>query len=389
MEKLVTSELKLGVIAGGQLGKMLIQEASKWDIISYVLDNDENCPARSVASHYINGDHMDFDAVYNFGKQVDLVTFEIESVNTDALFKLKEEGVRVVPDPAILKLIQDKGSQKEFYEVNQIPTSPFKLYNNIEEIKKSIESGEIQLPFVQKLRKGGYDGRGVAVINNEKDISLLLDGPSVIEEKVSIAKEIAIIVARNENGEVKTFPAVEMVFDSAANLVEKLISPANISIVDEKEAQEIAKSIITKLNMRGLLAVELFIDDKGKILVNEVAPRPHNSGHHTIESIITSQYEQHLRAISNLPLGSTEVKLPSVMLNLLGEEGFEGNVKYEGLTESLAIEGVKIHLYGKKITKPYRKMGHITVLAKTQEEAINKADKVKHQIKVKAWNKHK
>lgn len=389
MEKLVTSNLKLGIIAGGQLGKMLIQEASKWDIISYILDKDETCPARNIANHYIKGDHMDFDAVYNFGKQVDLLTFEIESVNTDALFKLKEEGVKVVPDPAILKLIQDKGSQKAFYEKNEIPTSLFKLYENTTKIEQALQHGEIAFPFVQKLRKGGYDGRGVAVINDENDLRSLLEGPSVIEEKVSILKEIAVIVARNEKGEVKTFPAVEMVFDHKANLVEKLVSPALISEKEDQTARKIATDLISKLNMRGLLAVELFIDKTGKILVNEVAPRPHNSGHHTIESIITSQFEQHLRAITNLPLGSTQIKLPSVMINLLGEDGHEGNVKYEGLTESMAIEGVKVHLYGKKITRPYRKMGHITVLGQTLEEAIKKADIVKKQIKVKAWNNHK
>jgi 5-(carboxyamino)imidazole ribonucleotide synthase len=385
MEKLVTSELKLGIIAGGQLGKMLIQEASKWDIITYVLDNDESCPAGSIATHFTKGNHKAFNDVYNFGKKVDVLTFEIESVNTEALFQLKEEGIKVFPDPGVLKLIQDKGSQKKFYKKHSIPTSSFDLYEGMEEIKKAIQSNTLKYPFVQKLRKGGYDGRGVAVINGEHDLPKLLDGSSVVEDKVNIEKEISIIAARNRKGEVKAFPAVEMVFDNTANLVEKLISPAEITKEQEEKAKTIAVNIITKLDMSGVLAVELFINNHGEIYVNEVAPRPHNSGHHTIESIITSQYEQHLRAISNLPLGSTRIKVSSIMINLLGEEGYEGNVKYEGLTDSMAIDGVKIHLYGKKITKPFRKMGHVTVLSDNLEEALKKAEIVKNQIKVKAW----
>jgi 5-(carboxyamino)imidazole ribonucleotide synthase len=385
LEKLVTSNLKLGIIAGGQLGKMLIQEASKWDIITYILDSNEDCPAGKIASHFIQGSNVDFDSVYHFGKLVDLLTFELENVNIEALKKLKSEGHRIVPDPEILELIQDKGLQKRFYQRNGIPNSPFKLFESESAIMNGIEKGEIALPLVQKIRKGGYDGRGVAVISDRNDFHKILTGPSVIEDKVEIAKEISAIVARNAKGEIKCFPVVEMIFDPKANLVDKLICPSSIPVEQAEKIMSVASKIIETLNMEGLLAVEFFIDTQGKILVNEMAPRPHNSGHHTIESIITSQFEQHLRAILNLPLGSTRLKLPSVMINILGSEGYEGPVVYEGLTESMAIEGVKIHLYGKKITQAYRKMGHVTVLSSSVEEAMEKAEKVKQLIKVKSW----
>lgn len=387
MERLVTSELKLGIIAGGQLGKMLIQEASKWDIISYVLDKDEECPAGKIASHFIKGDHLDFESVYQFGKLVDVLTFEMENINIDALRKLKSEGIKIAPDPDILALIQDKGLQKEFYRKNGIPTSPFTLVESISELRGLIEKGTITFPFVQKIRKGGYDGRGVAVVNSDKELSRVLEGPSVVEEKVSIEKEIAVIAARNRKGEIRCFPVVEMVFDPHANLVDKLICPSSVTVEQSEKAISIAGELIELLNMEGVLAVEFFINTAGEIIVNEVAPRTHNSGHHTIESMITSQFEQHLRAILNLPLGSTKLKLPSVMLNILGDEGYEGPVLYEGLTESMAIEGVKIHLYGKKNTMPYRKMGHVTVLSSTLECALKKAEKVNQLIKVKSWIK--
>ncbi len=384
MERLVTSNLKLGIIAGGQLGKMLIQEASKWDIISYVLDNDENCPAGKIASYFVKGNCCDYDSVYEFGKSVDVLTFEIENINIDALKKLKSEGKKVLPDPDILELIQDKGLQKEFYRKNGIPTSDFKNFDSDLEVKKAAKEGEIDFPFVQKLRKGGYDGRGVSVINCEDDINRLLSGPSVVEKKIDIVKEVSVIAARNNRGQVKCFPVVEMIFDPEVNLVDKLVCPSTISAEQSAKATSLAAEIVDLLDMKGILAVEFFINREGAVIVNESAPRPHNSGHHTIESIITSQYEQHLRAILDLPLGSTKIKLPSVMINILGEPGFEGPVIYEGLTESLDIDGVKIHLYGKKITRPYRKMGHATVLSSCPGGAIKKADIVKQLIKVKS-----
>ena len=384
MKKLSTSNLKLGIIAGGQLGKMLIQEASKWDIETYVMDGDENCPARHIASHYVNGSYLDFDDVYNFGKLVDVLTFEIESVNIAALKKLQSEGIQISPDPQILELIQDKGLQKQFYEKNAIPTSPFRMYESAQTIQADIENGTINFPFVQKLRKGGYDGRGVAVINSHEDLPKLLPGASIVEEKVEIVKEISVIVARNLSGEMKCYPLVEMVFDSTANLVDKLICPASIYTEQTEKALYLAQKIIETLNMEGLLAIEFFIDSRGKVIVNEMAPRTHNSGHHTIESVITSQFEQQLRAVLNLPLGSTHLKLPSVMVNILGEQGYEGPPIYEGLEESMAIEGVKIHLYGKKITRPYRKIGHVTILASSLERALEKAQQVKQLIRVRS-----
>jgi len=385
IEKLVTSSLKMGVIAGGQLGKMLIQEASKWDIATYVLDPDEGCSARNVASVYVKGDFNDFDTVYEFGKLVDILTFELENVNIEALQKLKSEGLKIVPDPDILALIQDKGLQKEFYVKHALPTSSFICCENEEEIIEAMKAGKLAYPFVQKLRRGGYDGRGVSLIHSSEDT--LLTGTSMLEQKVEISKEIAVIAARNSAGEVRCFPAVEMAFNDQTNLVEEIFCPANITQEQDKTAETLAIDIIEKLDMVGLLAIEFFIDKEGEILINEVAPRPHNSGHHTIDSVVTSQLEQLLRAILDLPLGSTKLTSASVMLNLLGEPGYEGPVYYEGFSECLAIEGVKIHLYGKKNTRPSRKMGHVTVLSDTVENAFKKAEKVKNLLKVKSWEK--
>jgi 5-(carboxyamino)imidazole ribonucleotide synthase len=385
MEKLVTSEVKLGIIAGGQLGKMLVLAASNWNVNTYVLDKVEHCPASSSCTFFLKGDPLNFDDVYNFGHLVDVLTLELENVNVEALKRLKKEGKKIYPDPEKLEIIQDKGLQKQFYEKIKIPSPSFNLLGGKQEIIDSIESGNLAFPFVQKLRKGGYDGHGVSIIHSKDDLNILLDGPSVIEKLIDIDKEISAIVARNEKGEVRCHPTVEMEFNPGANLVEKLICPSTLPEEIENEVEKIAVKIIDEFNLYGLLAVEMFVDRNKKIWVNEIAPRPHNSGHHTIESAITSQFEQLLRAIFNLPLGSTRIKIPSVMINLLGEPGFEGRVKYEGLTECMAIEGVKIHLYGKKITKPYRKMGHVTVLAPTISEAKNKADFVKQKMKVISW----
>ena len=384
IEKLVTSSLKMGVIAGGQLGKMLIQEASQWDIETHILDPDEACSARSVASVYVKGDFTDFNDVYNFGKQVDILTFELENVNIEALQKLKAEGLKIVPDPDILALIQDKGLQKEFYAKHDLPTSPF-ICCEEREITDALERGELVYPFVQKLRKGGYDGRGVSLIHSSKDE--LLKGTSMCEQKVDIEKEIAVIAARNSADEVRCFPAVEMTFNDKTNLVEEIFCPADITTEQATQAQTLAVKIIRDLDMVGLLAVEFFIDKEGKILINEVAPRPHNSGHHTIDSMVTSQHKQLLRAILDLPLGSTEMMKKSVMLNLLGEPGYEGPVYYEGFEECMAIEGVKIHLYGKKETRPSRKMGHVTIISDSLDHARNKAQEVKRLLKVKSCQK--
>ncbi len=385
MEKLVTSEVKLGIIAGGQLGKMLVLAASNWNVKTYVLDKDDHCPASSSCTFFFKGDQLNYDDVYRFGQLVDVLTLELENVNIVALKKLKQEGKRIYPDPDKLEIIQDKGLQKKFYEKIKVPSSSFSLFNSKQEIISAVESGKRPIPFVQKIRNGGYDGKGVSIIRSKDDLNNLLDGASVVEDLVDVDKEISAIVARNERGEVKCHPTVEMEFNSQANLVEKLICPSTLSAEIENEAEDIAIKIITELNLYGLLAVEMFVDKNSKIWVNEIAPRPHNSGHHTIESAITSQFEQLLRAIFNLPLGSTKLKMPAVMINLLGEPEYEGKVRYEGLSECMEIEGVKIHLYGKKTTKPFRKMGHVTILAPTVDEAKSKADFVKQKLKVVSW----
>lgn len=386
MEQLVTSNFKLGIIAGGQLGKMLALAASNWDINTYILDPDEYCPASTICTNYTKGDYTDYETVYQFGKRVNMLTFDIENINIEALIQLKKEGTIIYPEPEILNLIKDKGLQKQFYKEHHIPSSSFNLYESKSEILNDLKEEKIKFPFVQKLRTSGYDGKGVEVINNSDDLSKLMEGLSLIEEKVIIKKELAVIIARNTKGEIKSFPLVEMEFNPEANLVERLICPSNEPISIHEEAKKMAEKIISKLGMTGILAVEFFIDASGNLLVNEVAPRPHNSGHHTIESCITSQYEQHLRSILGFPLGATTIKIPSVMINLLGEKKEYGLVKYEGLTECMSIEGTKIHIYGKKETKPFRKMGHVTVLDTSIEEAKLKAKKVSEILKVKSWN---
>jgi len=385
MEQLVTSDFKLGIIAGGQLGKMLVLAASNWDVKTYILDADPHCPASTCCTCFVEGSQLQYDDVIRFGNMVDMITFEIENVNIEALRQLKAQGKRIFPDPDALGIIQDKGLQKAFYRDHNIPSPQFLLFENTEEIMAATETGRLSLPFVQKLRKGGYDGKGVAVIRTKSDLNNLLPGPSVVEDLVHIQKEISVIAARNSRGEVRCFPVVEMEFNEGANLVETLICPASLPENTAAKAKQVAVELISAFDLCGLLAVEMFVDNNNMIWVNEVAPRPHNSGHHTIEGIITSQYEQLLRAIFNFPLGSTEIKMPSVMINLLGAPVYEGDVRYEGLTECMGIEGVKIHLYGKKKTKPYRKMGHVTVLAATVAEARQKATLVKQKLKVKAW----
>ncbi len=385
MERLVISDFKLGIIAGGQLGKMLVLAASNWDVKTYILDGDEHCPASTNCTHFEQGDPLDFEDVYRFGKMVDMLTFEIENVNIEAVKKLKEEGLPVLPDPESLEIIQDKGLQKQFYHRHDLPTAPFRLFEGTAGIRGALERGELKVPFVQKLRKGGYDGRGVMVVRQEDDLVNLLEGPSLTEDLIPIDKEISVIAARNRRGEVRCFPVAEMDFNPQANLVEKLICPSSLDAALQDQAADLATRVVNALDFIGVLAVEMFLDKGGMLWINEIAPRTHNSGHHTIESVVTSQFEQQLRAIFNFPLGSTRLKIPGVMINLLGEPGHEGAVKYEGLTDCMAIEGVKIHLYGKKVTKPFRKMGHVTVIAPTVDEAIEKAEKVKHLLKVKSW----
>ena len=385
MEKLVTSQFKLGIIGGGQLGKMLSLAASNWDVKTYILDPDDQCPAAPCSTQVVVGDPQNFDDVYRFGQQVDMVTYELEAINTEALKRLKKEGTPVLPEPDTLEIIQDKGLQKRFFSDHEIPSSAYSLFNDKAEILSALDRGDLAFPFVQKLRRGGYDGRGVSLIRSQAELEHLFDAPSVVEDLVAIDKEISVIAARNQQGEVKCFPVAEMEFNEQANLVELLICPSPIGNDIHQRAEAIAFQVIESLEMTGLLAIEMFLDTSGRLWVNEVAPRPHNSGHHTIESVVTSQYEQLLRSIFGFPLGSTRIKMPSAMINLLGEPNIEGPVKYEGLSQCMSEEGVKIHLYGKKITRPFRKMGHITILAQTIEEARAKAKTVQQHLKVTSW----
>jgi len=381
MKQYFGKDFKLGILGGGQLGKMLIQAASVWDIDTYVLDPTIDCPASKLASKFIKGDFNDFEAVYEFGKMVDLITIEIEHVNTDALIKLQQEGKTINPDPNKLSIIQDKGKQKEFYSLNDLATAEFKIYKESKSIIKDIENGLLKLPFVQKICRFGYDGRGVLLVNNENDLDNLMEGESVIEDLLGINKEVSVIVAQNLNGDIRTYVPFEMEFNKKANLVEYLISPARISEKAKTVAIDLAESTIKALGIQGVLAVEMFVDKYDNVLINESAPRPHNSGHHTIDSAVTSQYEQHIRAIMGLPLGSTELVISSVMVNILGEEGFSGDVRYEGLDECVSIDGVKVHIYGKRQTKPFRKMGHVTIIDKNLENALEKADKIKRTLR--------
>lgn len=378
MDKDFYGDLQLGVLGGGQLGRMLIQQAINYNVDIHILDPDMNAPCRDICKSFKQGALDDFDTVYEFGKNMDMITIEIEKVNVDALEKLEEEGVVVNPPSRIIRLIQDKGLQKQFFKQNDIPTAAFQTLQG--------NDGDliVPVPFVQKLRKDGYDGKGVKVIHTEEQKSEMFTEPSIIEEWIDFDKEIAVIVARNADGEVSAFPLVEMEFNPQANLVEFLISPSILSFEIQQQAESLAKKIAEDLQIVGLLAVEMFLTKEGEILVNELAPRPHNSGHHTIEGNFTSQFEQHLRAIFNLPLGDPSARSNAVMINLLGEKEYEGLARYEGVESLLEIPGVYIHLYGKKFTKPFRKMGHVCVVNEDREKAIEIAREVQKSIKVKA-----
>lgn len=369
---------KLGVLGGGQLGRMLIQEAINYDIFISVLDPSNEAPCKEICNEFTQGSFNDYETVYNFGKNKDIITIEIEHVNVDALEKLEQEGKKVFPQPNILRIIKDKGLQKAFYKKHGISTADYFLI----ESSKELNAESISFPVVQKMRSGGYDGKGVQVIKTKEELSKAFDVPSIIEELVVFDKEISVIIARNESGELAIYPIVDMEFNSEANLVEFLFSPASLNKSVEQKAYDLAKQVAKAFNFVGLLAIEMFVTKDGELLVNEVAPRPHNSGHHTIEGNYTSQYEQHLRSILNLPLGLTDIVKPAVMLNLLGETGYQGEVQYEGIEEVVKIQGANVHLYGKSVTKPYRKMGHITVIDDTLEKAKKKAFLIKQKIKV-------
>ena len=378
MEIFEPEKNKIAILGGGQLGRMMIQSAINLNLHISVLDPDKDAPCKNICNDFTIGDLKDFDTVYTFGQNADIITIEIEHVNTDALKKLQAEGKKVFPQPEIIEMIQDKGTQKMFYQRNEIPTPDFFLIEN----KVQINRYSNFFPFFQKLRKGGYDGKGVVKLATANQLEAAFDEPSILEMLVDFEKEISIIVARNEEGEMKCFPIVECNFNSEANLVEFLFSPAKLKKATEDLAYSIAKKTTEKLGIVGVLAVEMFVKKDGKVLVNEVAPRPHNSGHHTIEANNTSQFEQHLRAITGLPLGDTAIRKPSVMVNLLGPKAKEGNAKYKGMEKILAMSGVHVHLYGKLKTKPFRKMGHVTITDENLELAIAKAKKVKDILKV-------
>lgn len=370
------NNFKLGVLGAGQLGRMLIQEAINWNVHVYTLDGDPEAPCAKISHEFTCGSITDYETVLNFGKDKNLITVEIENVNIEALEELEREGVSVFPQPRVLRIIRDKGIQKQFYADNGIPTADFRL----------IESGEINqhtdfLPFAQKLRTGGYDGKGVQIMQSSSDFDKSFDAATVLEKFVDFQKELAVIVARNKNGEVISYPTVECEFNPQANLVEFLFSPAEISADMEQEAQRMAIDIIQKLDMVGILAVEFFLTKEGKLLVNEIAPRPHNSGHHTIECNVTSQFEQHLRSILNLPLGATDLIQPGAMINILGEPNSNGTAYYQGLEVLLAEPGVYVHIYGKEKVKEFRKMGHFTITAPTVEDLKQKAERLKNCIK--------
>ena len=369
-------QLQIGVLGGGQLGRMLIQAANSLDIQLHMLDPDPDAPCALIAYSFEVGSLTDYQTVMDFGKNKDLLTVEIENVNTDALKTLEQQGVKVYPQPQILELIRDKGLQKQFYIDHQIPTAPFVYYQTPQ------DPIPFEFPVVHKLRTGGYDGKGVQMIKQIADLQTSFQEPSIIEACIPFEKELSVIVARNEDRQTKCFPLVECEFNPEANLVEFLFSPAAVSAEIETRAQAIAIDIIEKLDMVGLLAVEFFLTKEGELLVNEIAPRPHNSGHHTIEIARCSQFEQHLRAILNLPLGDTQLHSAGAMLNLVGEKGHQGAVYYEGLEEILKLPGVHPHLYGKTHTKPFRKMGHVTISGVHMDDVRLKAQKIKETIKV-------
>ncbi|MBG9378187.1 5-(carboxyamino)imidazole ribonucleotide synthase [Panacibacter sp. DH6] len=370
--------MKVGILGGGQLGRMLLQAAANYVVETYVLENDEQCPAAHLCHHFVKGDIKDFETVYNFGKHLDAVTVEIEAVNVEALEKLEQEGVKIYPKPSAIKTIKNKITQKEFYKSNEVPSPDFRITHSIAELNYHTSF----LPAVHKLGEGGYDGKGVQVLKTEKEFDKAFDAPSVLEKMVNIKKEIAIIVAMNSKGETAFFPPAEMVFDPVLNLLDYQVSPAKLTNEVLWKAEAIAIKLVKALNSPGLFAIEIFVDNNNEVLVNETAPRVHNSGHHTIEANYCSQYDMLWRIMLDYPLGNTDPILPSSIVNLLGAEGHSGEAKYDGLDEVLKMDNVFVHLYGKKQTKPGRKMGHVTIISKEYNELTYKAHKIKNTLKV-------
>lgn len=379
----MSQQKRLGILGGGQLGKMLCQAASNWYQPVHILEAATDFPAVPYATAFTAGDFSKAEDVLAFGRQVEVLTIEIEHIDTTALRQLEAEGVEVYPQPDVIDTIKDKGLQKTFYTQQGLPTAPFELFSDAAGVRQAVEAGHWPYPFVQKVRTGGYDGRGVAVIRNAADLAdKLLDGPCLLEQLADIDKELAAVVVRGQDGESRVFPCVEMEFHPTANLVEFLLCPARIPGDTQTKVNELARQTAAAYGIVGLLAVELFLNKDGSIWINEVAPRPHNSGHHTIEACISSQYEQHLRAVLGWPLAPTDLLRPAAMANILGAEGHHGEAIYKGWEEVLRIPAVYPHLYGKKMTKPFRKMGHITALGDTLEEARDRAAKAKEILEV-------
>ncbi|HEV7782218.1 MAG TPA: 5-(carboxyamino)imidazole ribonucleotide synthase [Chitinophagaceae bacterium] len=371
---------RIGILGGGQLGRMLLQAAANYPVETFVLENDEECPAAHLCHHFTKGDIKDFDAVYNFGKGLNAITIEIENVNTDALEKLEAEGVKVYPKPSVLKTIKNKIFQKQYYKEHSIPSPGFIITQTLSELSGQ---GEF-LPAVHKIGEGGYDGKGVQLIKTKDDLSKGFDAPSVLEKMVDIKKEIAQMVVVSEKGETALYPPVEMVVDKTLNLLDFQLCPAEL---DEKvlwKVEAIALTVARNFKSPGLFAVEMFVDIKGDVWVNETAPRVHNSGHHTIEAHYSSQFDMLWRVMLGYPLGSTDAILPSVMVNIIGAEDCSGAVRYEGLEETLKIENAFVHIYGKKQTKPGRKMGHVTILSKEKQELLHQANKIKRTLFAKS-----
>ncbi len=366
------------MLGGGQLGRMFIEEASRYDVNIAVLDPQPNASCATLSTSFTVGDFRDYDAVMQWAMDKEIITVEIENVNLEALFDLQKMGKKVFPQPEVLAMIKDKGLQKLFYQEHKIPTAPFVLVEG----KSELESQMHFFPCMQKLRTGGYDGKGVQSLKSDEDLERAFDAPSVLESWVDFSSELAVVVARNEDGEVVTFPAADMEFNPEANLVEFLFTPSEQPETVLERARQLAIEVAEKMQIVGVLAVEMFVLKNGDVWVNEVAPRPHNSGHHTIECCITSQYEQHLRAIMNWPLGSTDLIQPAVMINLLGEKGHQGPAVYQGMQEVLKQEGVYVHLYGKALTSPFRKMGHVTIMNANLDTAKQKARWVMQTLRV-------
>lgn len=375
-----TSNFTLGILGGGQLGKMLLQVTSRLSIKTNILDPSDESPCKNMCSNFTVGNLMDFESVYNFGKECDLITFEIEHINVDALEKLENEGIKVHPSSSTLRIIQDKSKQKEFFVENKIPTSKFTYYSSLEDLNYS----ELKYPCVWKKTKFGYDGYGVKILNSKEDLNDLPNTQFIIEDMVPFKKELATTIARNESGDIEIFPVVEMMFNETSNQVEFVICPAQISSEINEKAKEIALKVSESFKQVGLMAVEMFLTKDDEILVNEVAPRPHNSAHYSIEGCINSQFDQHINSILNLPLGCSKSNVYAIMANLVGDNGYHGEVLYDGVEDAMKIDNVKVHIYGKKQTKPNRKMGHITVLDTNLKEGLKKAQTVKKLIQIKS-----